>query len=209
MPVPGMTWARSICQRASRYAAMHPRSPLATKHPDASRYFVALAAWLGGTGSDRCHVLGHSLGALIAARFAAEQQKWMVGLTLASIARGTGGFRRLDCRFRSPAAKPTRSICLRQPRSRGRVPGGVDHVIPGAGHGSARRSRSSSTDYWQTSSRHTRQHRERHGCTPSDRLSHPAPRTHAFPSCSLLPGPPFRGRLATWPPQLPRFTATP
>src|SRR5712691_8234785 len=37
-----------------------------------------------------CHVLGHLLGTLIAARFAAEQPKRVVSLTLASIARGYG-----------------------------------------------------------------------------------------------------------------------
>jgi pimeloyl-ACP methyl ester carboxylesterase len=65
-------------------------TPLATKHPDASDYATALDAWLAALGVDRCHVVGHSLGTLIAARFALEQPKRVVSLTLASIAKGHG-----------------------------------------------------------------------------------------------------------------------
>jgi pimeloyl-ACP methyl ester carboxylesterase len=63
---------------------------LTTEHPDASHYVAALDRWLGALGIDRCHMLGHSLGTLIAARFAAEQPKRMISLTLASIASGHG-----------------------------------------------------------------------------------------------------------------------
>jgi pimeloyl-ACP methyl ester carboxylesterase len=48
---------------------------LATERPDASQYVAALDRWLGALRIDRCHMLGHSLGTLIAARFAAEQPK--------------------------------------------------------------------------------------------------------------------------------------
>src|SRR5207245_9125779 len=41
-------------------------------------------------GIGRLHLLGHSLGALSAARFSAEQPKRVVSLSLASIARGHG-----------------------------------------------------------------------------------------------------------------------
>ena len=41
-------------------------------------YAAALDAWLGALGIDRCHVLGHSLGTLIAAHFAAEQPKRVI-----------------------------------------------------------------------------------------------------------------------------------
>jgi pimeloyl-ACP methyl ester carboxylesterase len=51
---------------------------LATEHPHASRYATALDRWLGALGIDRCHMLGHSLGTLIAARFAAEQPKRVI-----------------------------------------------------------------------------------------------------------------------------------
>jgi pimeloyl-ACP methyl ester carboxylesterase len=65
-------------------------TPLAIEHPDASDYAAALDAWLGALGIDRCHLAGQSLGTLIAARFAAEQPRRVLSLTLASIARGHG-----------------------------------------------------------------------------------------------------------------------
>jgi pimeloyl-ACP methyl ester carboxylesterase len=63
---------------------------LAIEHPDTSDYAAALDAWLGALSIDRCHLAGQSLGTLIAARFAAEQPRRVLGLTLASIARGHG-----------------------------------------------------------------------------------------------------------------------
>ena len=65
-------------------------TPLATEHPGANHYAAALDAWLTALGVDRCHVVGHSLGTLIAARFSAEQPKRVLSLTLASIAKGHG-----------------------------------------------------------------------------------------------------------------------
>jgi pimeloyl-ACP methyl ester carboxylesterase len=64
--------------------------PLAIEQPDPSDYAAALDAWLGALGIDRCHLVGQSLGTLIAARFAAEQRRRVLSLTLASIARGHG-----------------------------------------------------------------------------------------------------------------------
>jgi pimeloyl-ACP methyl ester carboxylesterase len=63
---------------------------LAIEHPGASDYAAALDAWLGALGIDRCHLVGQSLGTLIAARFAAERPGRILSLTLASIARGHG-----------------------------------------------------------------------------------------------------------------------
>jgi pimeloyl-ACP methyl ester carboxylesterase len=63
---------------------------LAIEHPDTSDYAAALDAWLGALSIDRCHLAGQSLGTLIAARFAAEQPRRVLSLTLASIARGHG-----------------------------------------------------------------------------------------------------------------------
>jgi pimeloyl-ACP methyl ester carboxylesterase len=68
-------------------------TPLAIAHPDTSDYAAALDAWLGAVGIDRCHLVGQSLGTLIAARFAAEQPWRLVSLTLASVARGHGRLR--------------------------------------------------------------------------------------------------------------------
>jgi pimeloyl-ACP methyl ester carboxylesterase len=63
---------------------------LAIEHPDASDYAAALDAWLAALGIDRCHLVGQSLGTLIAARFAAEQPRRVLSLTLAGVARGHG-----------------------------------------------------------------------------------------------------------------------
>ena len=65
-------------------------TPLAIEHPDAGNYAAALDAWLGALGVDRCHLVGQSLGTLIAARFAAAQPGRVLSLTLASVARGHG-----------------------------------------------------------------------------------------------------------------------
>ena len=65
-------------------------TPLAIEHPDTSDYAAALDAWLGALGIDRCHLVGQSLGTLIAARFAAEQPRRVLSLTLAGVARGYG-----------------------------------------------------------------------------------------------------------------------
>jgi pimeloyl-ACP methyl ester carboxylesterase len=67
-------------------------TPLAIERPDTSDYAVALDAWLGALGIDRCHLIGQSLGTLIAARFAAEQPRRVLSLTLAGVARGHGRF---------------------------------------------------------------------------------------------------------------------
>ena len=80
-------------------------TPLATEHPNVSDYAAALDAWLGALGIDRCHLVGQSLGTLIAARFAAEQpRKRVASLTLASIARGHRRF---------PASERQRLLALR------------------------------------------------------------------------------------------------
>ena len=60
----------------------------ATAPPDASLYAAALDSWLGALGIDRCHLVGQSLGTLIAARFAAEQPERVLSLTLVGIAKG-------------------------------------------------------------------------------------------------------------------------
>jgi pimeloyl-ACP methyl ester carboxylesterase len=65
-------------------------TPLAVEHPDTSDYAAALNAWLGALSVDRCHLVGQSLGTLIAARFAAEQPGQVLSLTLASVAKGHG-----------------------------------------------------------------------------------------------------------------------
>ena len=63
---------------------------LGTEHHAASNYAAALDDWLDALGIPRCHLLGHSLGSLIAARFAAEHPERVMTLTLAGVARGHG-----------------------------------------------------------------------------------------------------------------------
>jgi pimeloyl-ACP methyl ester carboxylesterase len=73
---------------------------LAAGTPCAADYADALDQLLGALGIERCHLVGHSLGALIAAAFASRHQHWMLSLTLANAAAGHG---RLD-----PATRATR-----------------------------------------------------------------------------------------------------
>ena len=81
------TRLRVIAWDAPGYGAS---TPLAMTHPEAGDCAAALHAWFGALGIERCHLVGHSLGTLIAARFAAEHPDSVVGLTLASIAKGHG-----------------------------------------------------------------------------------------------------------------------
>jgi pimeloyl-ACP methyl ester carboxylesterase len=63
---------------------------LAADWPDAGDYARALAGWLDMLGVSRCTLVGHSLGALIAARFAADRPDRVDALLLASPALGHG-----------------------------------------------------------------------------------------------------------------------
>jgi pimeloyl-ACP methyl ester carboxylesterase len=63
-------------------------SPLVTSHPTAADYADALAALLDALKIAKCHLLGHSLGCLMAARFAAEHPQRVLSLTLCSVAAG-------------------------------------------------------------------------------------------------------------------------
>jgi pimeloyl-ACP methyl ester carboxylesterase len=56
--------------------------------PVAADYAAALAGLLDELKIERCHLLGHSLGALMAASFAADRPQRILSLTLASIAGG-------------------------------------------------------------------------------------------------------------------------
>jgi pimeloyl-ACP methyl ester carboxylesterase len=61
---------------------------LPPSHPTAGDYADALDRFLAERGIDECHLLGHSLGCLMAARFAATWPKRALSLTLCSIAGG-------------------------------------------------------------------------------------------------------------------------
>lgn len=75
-------------------------TPPARDVPDADDYTEVLRRLLDRSGIDRIHLLGHSLGAIVAARFAAEHPERVVSLTLASIALGHA---RLDPQKRAAA----------------------------------------------------------------------------------------------------------
>jgi pimeloyl-ACP methyl ester carboxylesterase len=56
--------------------------------PVSADYAAALAGFLDALGIAACHLVGHSLGALVAASFAADHPQRVLSLTLASIAGG-------------------------------------------------------------------------------------------------------------------------
>ena len=56
--------------------------------PTVADYSAAAAQWLDATGIKVCHLVGHSLGSLIAARLAADHPERVRTLTLASCAVG-------------------------------------------------------------------------------------------------------------------------
>lgn len=65
-------------------------TPLANERPAANDYAAALIAFLDALEIERCDILGHSLGALMAARFTALHPDRVDRLILASCACGYG-----------------------------------------------------------------------------------------------------------------------
>jgi pimeloyl-ACP methyl ester carboxylesterase len=61
---------------------------LALAEPGAEDYAVALQDFLAALGVDRFHLVGHSLGCVMAARYARRHPERILSLTLASIATG-------------------------------------------------------------------------------------------------------------------------
>ena len=76
---------RVLAWNAPGYGAS---SPLNKQTPDAGDYAQRLAQWLDALGVTRANIVGHSLGCLMAARFAADFPQRVASLTLASIAAG-------------------------------------------------------------------------------------------------------------------------
>jgi pimeloyl-ACP methyl ester carboxylesterase len=76
---------RVIAWDAPGYAGS---TALPMEAPVSADYAAALAGFLDALGIDACHLVGHSLGALMAASFAADRPKRILSLTLASIAGG-------------------------------------------------------------------------------------------------------------------------
>jgi pimeloyl-ACP methyl ester carboxylesterase len=94
------SWAWQLDGLADRYHMTAWNAPgyggstlPAADWPDAGDYAAALDALLAALEIERCVLVGHSLGALIAARLAAEHSERVAGLVLADPA---AGHRRLD-----------------------------------------------------------------------------------------------------------------
>jgi pimeloyl-ACP methyl ester carboxylesterase len=77
---------------------------LAPQSPRAGDYAAALGAMLDALGIPACHLVGHSLGTLIAASFAADHPQRILSLTLASVATGQA---------RLPAAEREKALAQR------------------------------------------------------------------------------------------------
>ncbi|WP_025596552.1 alpha/beta fold hydrolase [Burkholderia sp. WSM2230] len=65
-------------------------TPVAATSPIASDYASVLGEWLDALGVERCVLVGHSLGAIIAGSFAANHPQRVAGLLLMSPAGGYG-----------------------------------------------------------------------------------------------------------------------
>lgn len=63
-------------------------SPVSAQQPNAGDYADRLEAWLGALGIERCVLVGHSLGALMAAAYQARYPQRLRGLLLADPAQG-------------------------------------------------------------------------------------------------------------------------
>lgn len=62
--------------------------PLALEQPTAADYARRLAEWLEALGIERCVLVGHSLGAMMASAFAAQFPERLAGVILADPAQG-------------------------------------------------------------------------------------------------------------------------
>jgi pimeloyl-ACP methyl ester carboxylesterase len=76
---------RVVAWDAPGYASSTPVDP---ERPDPSDYAERLRLLVDALGIDRFHVVGHSLGAITAARFAAEHPGRVTGVTLACPSTG-------------------------------------------------------------------------------------------------------------------------
>jgi len=65
-------------------------SPVDAESPVAAHYATVLKDWLDALGIERCVLVGHSLGAIIAGAFAAAHSQRVAGLLLLSPAGGYG-----------------------------------------------------------------------------------------------------------------------
>jgi len=89
------SWRLQIAGLSDRWHAVawdapgYGRStPLSKESPDAGDYAAALAAFLDLQAIGKCHLVGHSLGSLMAVRFAADYPSRILSLSLSSVAIG-------------------------------------------------------------------------------------------------------------------------
>ena len=84
---------RVLAWDAPGYGASSPvaaASPVVAASPVALDYVAVLKEWLDALGIERCVLVGHSLGAIIAGAFAAAHPRYLAGLLLLSPAGGYG-----------------------------------------------------------------------------------------------------------------------
>ncbi len=81
------TMRRVVAWDAPGYGASTALAPFS---PTAEDYALRLARFLDALAIDRCHLLGHSLGCLVAARFARLHPRRVRSLILCAIATGHG-----------------------------------------------------------------------------------------------------------------------
>lgn len=62
--------------------------PLAEAEPSAAEYAARLDAWLDALGIERCVLVGHSLGSMMASAYAARRPERLAGVVLADPAQG-------------------------------------------------------------------------------------------------------------------------
>lgn len=91
------SWPHQLAALSTSYRVVAWDAPgygetgaLEQPNPDASAYAAALDRFLGALGIDRCLLLGHSLGALMAAAFAAARPQAVERLILSDPAGGYG-----------------------------------------------------------------------------------------------------------------------
>jgi len=89
------SWRQQVASLSGRHRVIAWDAPgyggstaLPMAQPDAGDYSDALVRFLSVMNVDRMHLVGHSLGAVMAARFAAVHPQRVLTLTLASIAGG-------------------------------------------------------------------------------------------------------------------------
>lgn len=92
-----ISWSAQLDSMSLRYRALAWDAPgygesdaLSAVTPSARDYAAALRAFIDRRGIQICHLIGHSLGALIAASFAADHGERVAKLVLASPTAGFG-----------------------------------------------------------------------------------------------------------------------